>query len=214
MTLISCSTTKQIEHDLTKESDINNYFRGLVVYNTKTNKEIINFNGAKYFTPAFNTKLFTFYATYKTFKDSVTGFEYDIKQDSLIIRGTADPSFLYGFDESRSLDFLKSAEQNIYLINEDISDKIYGPGWAWDDYAYYYMPEKSLFPIYGNIVELNKTGNNISTIPKFFEGDVEVNNSQKYSRDFYTNTFYVNSNMDINKKIVTFKTSNQLVADL
>jgi len=214
LTLISCSTTKQIEHDLTKESDINNYFRGLVVYNTKTNKEIINFNGAKYFTPASNTKLFTFYAAYKTFKDSVTGFEYDIKQDSLIIRGTADPSFLYGFDESRSLDFLKSAEQNIYLINEDISDKIYGPGWAWDDYAYYYMPEKSLFPIYGNIVELNKTGNNISTIPKFFEGDVEVNNSQKYSRDFYTNTFYVNSNKDINKKFVTFKTSNQLVADL
>ncbi|MDH3321352.1 MAG: D-alanyl-D-alanine carboxypeptidase, partial [Flavobacteriaceae bacterium] len=59
--LVSCSTTKQLEHDLEQQSDINNYFRGFVVYDTKTNKEIINYNGAKYFTPASNTKLFTFY---------------------------------------------------------------------------------------------------------------------------------------------------------
>lgn len=214
LTMFSCSITKQIEHDLANQSDINNYFRGLVVYNTKTNKEIINFNGAKYFTPASNTKLFTFYSAYKTFKDSVTGFEYEIKKDSLIIRGTADPSFLYGFDESKSLDFLKSAEQNIYLINEDISEKIYGPGWAWDDYPYYYMPEKSLFPIYGNIVELNKKGNNISIKPKFFEGDIELNNSKKNVRDNFSNTFYINSDKDIHEKNIPFKTSNQLVADL
>ena len=214
LTLISCSTTKQIEQDLAKESEINNYFRGVVVYNTKTEKEIINYNGAKYFTPASNTKLFTFYSAYRTFKDSVTGFEYEIKKDSLIIKGTADPSFLYGFEESRSLDFLKSATQNIYLIDENISETGFGSGWAWDDYSYYYMPEKSLFPIYGNIVELNKTGNEVSIIPSFFTSDIEVNNSKKFVRDNFSNTFYVNSDKDINEKNIPFKTSNQLVADL
>ena len=38
---ISCSTTKKIEHELVNQSEINNYFRGLVVYNPKTNKELI-----------------------------------------------------------------------------------------------------------------------------------------------------------------------------
>ena len=62
-----------------------------MVFDPALNKELVNYNGEKYFTPASNTKLFTFYAAYKTFKDSVAGLHYYLNADSLVIRGTADP---------------------------------------------------------------------------------------------------------------------------
>ena len=214
ITLISCSTTKQIEHDLAKQSDVNNYFRGFVVYNTKTNKEIINYNGAKYFTPASNTKLFTFYSAYRTFKDSVTGFEYDILKDSLIIKGTADPSLLYGFEENKSLEFLKNSKQDIYLIDEDIDETPLGSGWAWDDYAYYYMPEKNQFPIHGNILNLSKSKDSITVIPNYFKKKICINDQISKRRDVNKNQFYIKSTSEVKERQIPFKTSNQLVADL
>lgn len=210
----SCSTTKKIEHELANQSEINNYFRGLVVYNPKTNKELINFNGNKYFTPASNTKLFTFYSAYRTFKDSVTGFKYVISNDSLIIKGTADPSFLYGFDQSRTLEFLKNKSQNIYIIDENIAESSYGLGWAWDDYPYYYMPEKNLFPIYGNIIKLSKKGDSISVLPQFFNKSTKINDRVKLRRDVDKNNFYVKSDIELDERQIPFKTSNQLIADL
>lgn len=211
---VSCSTTKQLEHDLEKQSDINNYFRGFVVYNTKTNKEIINYNGAKYFTPASNTKLFTFYTAYRTFKDSVAGFEYEILNDSLIIKGTADPSLLYGSKESRSMNFLNNAKQSIYLVDEVIAESPLGAGWSWDDYAYYYMPEKSLFPIYGNIINLSKSNDSIAVYPNFFKNSVKVTDERSQSRDVHSNVFYIASSSQVKDRAIPFKTSNQLVADL
>ncbi len=214
ITLISCSTTKQIEHDLAKQSGVNNYFRGFVVYNTKTNKEIINYNGAKYFTPASNTKLFTFYSAYRTFKDSVTGFEYNILKDSLIIKGTADPSLLYGFEENKSLEFLKNSKQDIYLIDEDIDETSLGSGWAWDDYAYYYMPEKNQFPIYGNILNLSKSKDSITVIPNYFKKKICIKDQISKRRDVNKNKFYIKSSTEVKERQIPFKTSNQLVADL
>ena len=214
ITLISCSTTKQIEHDLAKQSDVNNYFRGFVVYNTKTNKEIINYNGAKYFTPASNTKLFTFYSAYQTFKDSVTGFEYDILKDSIIIKGTADPSLLYGFKENKTIEFLKNTKQNVYLIDENIAETPFGSGWAWGDYAYYYMPEKNQFPIYGNILNLSKSKDSITVVPNFFKEKIYVKDQISKRRDVNRNKFYIKTSTEVKERQIPFKTSNQLVADL
>lgn len=212
--LIGCSTAKTIKKDLVKESQKNTFFKGLVVYNPKTDKVLINYNGNKYFTPASNTKLFTFYAAFRTFKDSVTGLEYINKKDSLIIKGTADPSFLYGFNDSKILDFLKSKSHNIYLVDENIAEAPYGPGWAWDDFSYYYMPEKSLFPMYGNIIKLSKKDNNISIKPDFFDKNVRINDSISISRDVFENNFYVSNATQVTDREIPFKTSNQLVADL
>ena len=211
--LTSCSTAKKVEKDLTKQSEINNYFRGFVVYNTKNHKEIVNYNGAKYFTPASNTKLFTFYSSYHTFKDSVVGIEYAKKGDSLIIKGTADPSFLYGFEESRTLDFLKNSNKKIYLLDEDIAEPPFGDGWSWDDYTYYYMPEKSLFPVYGNILTLTKD-TDLEVEPAYFKDSVEINNEKGSRRDYNANHFYVKSSDKFEERQIPFVTSNELVADL
>ncbi len=210
----SCSSTKKLGKEFTKKSKTNNYFRGLVVYSPETDKELININGNKYFTPASNTKLFTFYTAYRTFNDSVIGIKYNLKQDSLIIKGTADPSFLYGFEENKTLDFLKSKEQNVYLIDENIAESVYGSGWSWDDYAYYYMPEKNIFPIYGNLISLSKRENEISAMPSFFNKDIVILDNSSDRRAIHENKFYIHSNEAIDNRQIPFKTSSQLVADL
>ncbi len=212
--LLSCSVTKQIEHDLISQSEMNNYFRGFVVYNTKTQKEIINYNGAKYFTPASNTKLFTFYTALRTFKDSVTGIKYDLLQDSLIIKGAADPSFLYGFKNNRTIEFLRKAKQKIYLINIDIAEPVYGDGWSWDDYPYYYMPDKSIFPIYGNVLHLKKNKDSLFVNPNFFSKNIKIKNQINNRRDLEKNNFYVKNDEEFEDLNIPFKTSIQLVADI
>jgi serine-type D-Ala-D-Ala carboxypeptidase/endopeptidase (penicillin-binding protein 4) len=212
--VISCSTTKQLKKEIIDQSETNNYFRGIVVYNTKTAKEIINYNGDKYFTPASNTKLFTFYTAYRTFKDSVTGFEYETLSDSLIIKGTADPSFLYGFDENKSLDFLKKTTEGIYLVDENIGEPAYGDGWSWDDYMYYYMPEKNIFPIYGNLIEISKFNDSLTVVPEFFRKNINTNDQFNLIRDIDKNIFYIKNAIDSIERNIPFKTSNQLVADL
>ncbi|RUA12064.1 MAG: D-alanyl-D-alanine carboxypeptidase, partial [Flavobacteriia bacterium] len=209
--LSSCAAHK-IEKKLVKQGEENDYFRGLVVYNTKKGKEIINYNGNKYFTPASNTKLFTFYTAFRTLRDSVIGLQYARKKDSLIIKGTADPTFLYGFDNSKTLEFLKKQTGNIYLVDESIAEDSFGPGWAWDDYTYDYMPEKSLFPIYGNMVKINKTKNQISIVPGLFKDDIVVDATAEKRRDYDKNVFYVKPGEEIKDLLVPFKTSNQLLA--
>jgi D-alanyl-D-alanine carboxypeptidase/D-alanyl-D-alanine-endopeptidase (penicillin-binding protein 4) len=196
------------------ESELNNYFRGFVVYNTKTKKEIINYNGAKYFTPASNTKLFTFYTAYRTFKDSVTGFEYEIINDSLIIKGTADPTLLYGFEENRSLEFLKNSGKMVYLIDESIEELAFGDGWSWGDYGYSYMPEKSIFPIYGNLIEISRSKDSLEVIPNFFKKNIKIDDQLSLRRDKDENNFYIKGSGEIKERRIPFKTSNQLSADL
>jgi D-alanyl-D-alanine carboxypeptidase/D-alanyl-D-alanine-endopeptidase (penicillin-binding protein 4) len=212
--MTACSTTKKIEKNISEQNEKETFFRGLVVFDPALKKELVNYNGEKYFTPASNTKLFTFYAAYKTFKDSVAGLHYYLNADSLVIRGTADPSLLYGFEESKTLPFLRSVRQNIYVIDENIDEAVFGEGWAWDDYTYNYMVEKNLFPIYGNFVSINKTGQSVSSVPSFFTKQIEVNNQQQQRRNAADNTFFVKSGEDFKNREVPFRTSNQLVADL
>ena len=206
--------SRKIEKELKKSDQNNHYFRGLVVYDIKKDKERINYNGHKYFTPASNVKLFTFYTAYRTFKDSVTGLQYIRKNDSLIIRGTADPSLLYGFEGNQVIDFLANASGQIYLEDAQLDDDQFGSGWAWDDYMYDYQPEKSRFPVYGNLVSFSVVEDQIMVNPPLFKRFTATVQEKKAVRDFYENNFYIDITKLKNEKKVQFKTSNQLVADL
>jgi len=211
--IISCGTTHKIKRNFKNSYKEISYFKGFVLYNPKTKKEIINYNGEKYFTPASNTKLFTFYTAYKTLKDSVSSLAYHKTQDSLIIKGTADPSLLYGFDSSKIIDFLKNEADSIYLLDEYINEAPYGSGWAWDDYQYYYMPEKNLFPIYGNIVKFSIIDSLINVNPTYFKQKIKVLDSTAITRELSKNIFYIEKK-DKQENEVPFITSNLLVAKL
>lgn len=213
-TLISCGTTHKLKKNLKRDNNSKVYFKGFVLYNPKTDKEIINLNGSSYFTPASNTKLFTFYTAYKVLGDSIKSLEYYKTKDSLIIKGTADPTLLYyGKDSNSVINFLRNENTSIYLLDENIEDAIFGQGWSWDDYPYYYMPEKNLLPIYGNLATYNFENDTLQIQPNFLEKYVSIKDSINYSRDYEKNSFYLRTNSKRKYK-VPFKTSNELTAIL
>ncbi|NOR29089.1 MAG: D-alanyl-D-alanine carboxypeptidase [Lutibacter sp.] len=213
MFLNSCGTTHKIKRNFKRADKENSFFKGFVLYNPTTKKELINYNGFKYFTPASNTKLFTFYTAYKTLEDSIIGLEYYKTKDSILIKGTADPSLLYGLETSKIIDFLKKQTDSIYLIDDTINENSFGSGWAWDDYQYYYMPEKSLFPMYGNLVKHAVNDSLQKSVPSYFKQNTLVLDTVSTTREFTKNIFYIQKNSEkINT--VPFITSNQLVAKL
>ncbi|HET6528282.1 MAG TPA: D-alanyl-D-alanine carboxypeptidase [Balneolaceae bacterium] len=156
---------------------------GFALYDPVKDSMIYGQNEARYFTPASNTKLFTFYTGLKILPDSLPALEYVIRGDSLIIWGTGDPSFLHpDFGVDTVYNFLKNSNRTIYYSDSHFNDKRLGPGWAWDDYNYYYSTEKSPLPMYGNFVrfkvqeveveELAKTDEGFAVSPAYFRSTI------------------------------------------
>lgn len=207
---ISCSSIQRSFKNKEKE---HSHFKGFVLYDPVAKKELINHNGAKYFTPASNTKLFTFYTAYKALDDSLKSFEYTQVNDSLILRGTADPTLLYGFDSTKVVNFLTKDASKIYIVDATINEPKLGTGWSWDDYQYYYMPEKSLFPVYGNVVKYKVERGNLYAEPSILKNKIKVVDTIVNHRDYNTNQFYAKKSRKRNRT-VPFKTSTQTVAEI
>lgn len=147
---------------------------GFVLYDPVSRKTLISYRAANYFTPASNTKIFTFYTATQLLRDSVPALSYAIRHDSLILWGTGDPSFLYPqvYNDNRVYDFLKNAPQNLYFSSSNFQTEHLGPGWAWDDYYYNFSSERSPFPIFGNLAafDLRADGRWVVTPPVFSVG--------------------------------------------
>jgi D-alanyl-D-alanine carboxypeptidase/D-alanyl-D-alanine-endopeptidase (penicillin-binding protein 4) len=219
VTLLSCSVNSKLEKNFVKDQPDRNDFRGMVVYDLTREKELLNFNGNKYFIPASTVKLFTFFTAYSILPDLVCSLEYLQRGDSLLILGTADPSVLIS-EEDPVLEFLKARNENIFLVDRTIEDRKYGPGWSWDDYESSYMPERSLLPLYGNRVTMS-FDDSLQISPGFFREAVFVKDpdgkpSAKINsyRDLNRNRFYQGNLERGDQQSIPFITSNQLAADL
>jgi len=164
----ACASSNSFKRQLISAEEKFNEHIGFVLYDPGSGKTLIEFNSARYFTPASNTKIFTFYTALQILGDSVPALKYTISNDSLIFWGTGDPSFLYKqtFTDSRVYDFLRSAPQNLFFSNTNFQTEHFGPGWAWDDYRDTYSAERSPFPLFGNLMELTEKPNRQwATIP-------------------------------------------------
>lgn len=159
-------------------------FTGFMLYDPQTDSILFQRNADKYFTPASNTKLFTFFAAIKALPDSLPALDYVVLGDSLIFWGTGDPSFLHpDFADSTVFNFLKKSEYELYYSDNHYEDELLGPGWAWGDYQYYYSTEKSPFPMYGNVAEVEiqevsqlkiaETEGGYSIKPEYFRTQIE-----------------------------------------
>ncbi|MGI9542229.1 MAG: D-alanyl-D-alanine carboxypeptidase/D-alanyl-D-alanine-endopeptidase [Cyclobacteriaceae bacterium] len=172
----SCKTAQpgsyQDIHNRLDASEIfSQNFTGFSLYDPESQKVIIDHNSEKYFTPASNTKLFTFYAGLKILGDSISAFKYVIRDDSLFFWGTGDPSFLHpDYEQQLAFKFLSKRTEKLFLYQDHFATEHFGPGWAWDDYNEYYSTEKAPFPIYGNMVRfmLNDHGQPPKLSPEYF----------------------------------------------
>ncbi len=182
-------------------------FTGFILYDPQADRAIYTQNEKRYFTPASNTKLFTFYAGLKLLPDELPALKYVERGDSLIFWGTGDPSFLRSdLDDSTAFSFLKNTSKNLYYSDSHYRDRGLGPGWAWSDYQYSYSAEKSPFPMYGNMVrfklkevttttiETDSSGPEVS--PAYFRSYIEKVSKKENAKDrpllfrgFSNNTF-------------------------
>lgn len=156
---VSCIGTKTrgLQKSFTQSEIFSRGFTGFVLFDPLKQETLYSRNGDRYFIPASNTKLFTFYAAQKILGDSVAALKYIEQGDSLIFWGTGDPSFLHpDLNNTVAYNFLKESPKQLFYANNLHEVVAFGSGWAWDWYNYYYATERSAFPLYGNAIRLKK----------------------------------------------------------
>lgn len=182
--LQSCSVSKQIHkqaHEiLLQDSVIHTGHIGISIYEPATNRYLYNYNADKYFVPASNVKLFTLYAAMKYLGDSLVGLRYREQNGTTIIYPNADPTFLHpSFPVQSIFGFLKSKKQ-IDFCTQYYTENL-GKGWAWDDYNEPYMTERNEFPMYGNLLRMDKQKDSVRGVPKIIKPSIDPLSKQYYS---------------------------------
>ncbi|MBK6814989.1 MAG: D-alanyl-D-alanine carboxypeptidase [Saprospiraceae bacterium] len=201
----------------------NNHFTGFSLYDPVIHKTLYAYNDQKYFTPASNTKILTFYTALSFLPDPLPAFKYMIHGDSLIIKGMGDPTLLHPlWPQHPGLSFIINSDKRVFIVTDALQDEAMGDGWAWDDYSYYYQAEKSALPMYGNLIriEYDSLAQSHKVFPAYFQGTWSNLTGKSSSNPYYRmqndNDFRIN----VNRKTLTyipFKTDaatiNNLLSD-
>lgn len=189
----SCKST-YITRNISKKIDAPFYdtqFTGLLVYNPQTKDTLFSYNADKYFTPASNTKIFTLYAALKCLPPQVPAFKYEVEQDTITIQGIGNPTFLHPFFNDSTALKMASNYKKVNVICDNLQDDKFGPGWAWEDYDTYFSPERSSFPMYGNVVTISNP-DILKSTPEFLKDNIKFSEASK-RRNYNDNIFYYNS---------------------
>jgi serine-type D-Ala-D-Ala carboxypeptidase/endopeptidase (penicillin-binding protein 4) len=195
---------------------------GFMLYDLTEKKELFSFQSDRYFTPASNTKIFTFYTSLVVLGDSVPGLRYIENGDSLIFAGTGDPSFLYEniYNPGKTFLFLSTSNKKLYLADGNFFTEAIGPGWSVDDLPFTYSSERSALPVYGNYFTLTQTDRTIKTMPRYFSFNITVKDSVekvRMDREFGSNTISLYPDRQLmpkNKWQTPFVTSSELTTRL
>jgi serine-type D-Ala-D-Ala carboxypeptidase/endopeptidase (penicillin-binding protein 4) len=159
---------KQATTLLLRDSAVSTGQIGVCIYEPATNKYWYRYDATKYFIPASNTKLFTLYAGMKYLGDSLVGARVSIDDNNHYILPSGDPTFLNAeFKRQPLFDYLNQLPKNSYvgIINNFWKEEALGNGWAWNDYTESYMAERSMMPLYGNLLKFAFIGDTLKSIP-------------------------------------------------
>jgi len=227
MTVFSCSPTRKLQKSLPlqieKSPIFSQSFTGFALLDPENGKFIYEYQSDKYFTPASNTKIFTLYACLQILEERPAVLRYEESEDSLFFWGTGNPTLLHPTLEVENpvIDFLGKANKQLFFSSDNFEDKHFGPGWAWDDYPYYFQPEKSPIPIYGNVITLERDtiDEGVKIYPDFFESnftlDQEIPNGRPIIiREERQNKFSLNKDIyagDYFRKEIPFIYSDSLL---
>lgn len=218
----SCKISKNISHEkldklesIISESKIfDNSFTGFMLFDLKNRKEVISHNSNKYFTPASNTKIFTFYTAINILGDSMPALKYCIKGDSLIFWGTGNPN-LMNIDlpaDSTIINFLRERKEELFYCDNNFADERYGDGWAWNDHMYSYQLDKSPLPVYGNIINIKFTSDSTFVYPDIFiENITFIADSFINTRSFDNNDFVIGKYRSGDLLKVPLRTDSEMI---
>ncbi|HLZ17802.1 MAG TPA: D-alanyl-D-alanine carboxypeptidase [Cyclobacteriaceae bacterium] len=220
--LTCCSPGNFIKKEIVRGENALQQHVGFYLADLSTDKVLIDHHGAKYFTPASNTKIFTLYTCLRLLGDSVSSLKYFQSGDSLIFQGLGDPSFLYKpvFDNGRVYKFLKGQPARLFFSGQNFKTESLGPGWAWDDYNYDYSAERSPFPLFGNLISVvHPNDSSFQFAPQRFSSDFhlspEVHTDEEIIRGIDSNELtHFNGKRKSTSFIIPFRTSSDLTTDL
>lgn len=227
----SCSGTKKskssgpLSYDQMIETSptFERAYTGFMLFDPNEGKVLYEKNAKRYFTPASNTKIFTLYTALQILGDSIPGIRYIEKGDSLIFWGTGDPSLRNpNLSENNILiNFLKNTDKQLFFDPSNFEDTRYGAGWSWDDYYYYFQPEKSPLPYHGNVIKVKKDADDpyFRVEPGYFSSSFSANEkiqSRYLKRVQDYNLFEYNPGIQSKKydNEHPFLTSNELLITL
>lgn len=226
MTLSACSVhqrmARQVNKQFKESTIVSQYHVGFALYDPADKQLIYGKNADTYFTPASNTKLFTFYAGLKMVPDSLPSLRYVERGDSLIFWGTGDPSLLHtGLKNVKALEFLKNSGKKLFFAPGRYSGNFYGNGWAWDDYNDYYQAEIDELPLMDNMLLVESQAGKLRISPAALRSCVSLDTANQATafrvvRDFNRNAFkYPNTAVPATySQQVPFKTSTALTINL
>jgi D-alanyl-D-alanine carboxypeptidase/D-alanyl-D-alanine-endopeptidase (penicillin-binding protein 4) len=202
---------------------VKDHFTGFALYDMDAKKMIYELNSDKYFTPASNTKLFTFYTCLKMLGDSIPALKYVTQNDSLIFWGTGDPAFLHtDLKGVKGYDLLKKSNKKLFFSQGQYQNDFFGNGWAWNDYNDDYQAEITELPIENNAALLFADKNSALQItPSYLSQYLKCDSNYKpavykVQREFLNNTFVypaMNIPADYHQE-VPWKTSTTLALAL
>ena len=193
MLLSACGSSKNspkasTANDFLNAEWIKNHFMGLLVIDPITKDTLQSINAQKYFTPASTTKIFTLYTAQKLLPERIPTLKYLSQNDTLYFEGAGDPTQLHSyFQDSTAIHFLNEHDNLVWNPKNYIGSLI-GPGWAWEDYEYYYQVERGALPLYGNVVNIHRT-DSLEVLPEFFKQNI-IDLDYSLNREIESNTFY------------------------
>ena len=215
--LNSCASTgksaiRKVSRNALTKAFYQNQFTGIMVLDPEKKDTLLSRNSDKYFTPASNTKIFTFYTALQFLPEKVPVANYTYHGDTLLISGTGDPTQFHPyFQDSTLYDFLKMHNGPVALNHPYFEDDPLGPGWAWDDYDQYYSAERSALPLYGNVITIAK-GDSLRLQPTIFQDQVIVASFSK-KRSQESNVFFYDPDRTDTLE-VPFRTDSTLTRSL
>ena len=189
----ACSV-RQAQKTLLQDPALKGAHVGIAVYNVSKEKWVDKHLSDLYYTPASNTKILSCYLGMRYLGDSIPGWKMAQNNDSLFLMPLGDPTFLHpDFSYQPIADLIRQTKKQVVLCLPEKSDVFasYGKGWAWDDYAEDYQPERNRFNIYGNVLTISNTPSGIQIQPSILiKNQLPVNNYTAWTRDKLSNHFF------------------------
>jgi D-alanyl-D-alanine carboxypeptidase/D-alanyl-D-alanine-endopeptidase (penicillin-binding protein 4) len=213
---------KKVDRQFKASPVADQYHLGFALYDPADQHLIYGRNEDTYYTPASNTKLFTFYAGLKMIPDSIPSLRYVVQGDSLIFWGTGDPSFLQTeLKGLKAYEFLKNSGKKLFFAPGRYSGNFYGKGWSWDDYNDYYQAEINELPVIDNLLRFQNQQNKLVVSPATLNNCVVLDSANRSGEFLVTRAFDQNLFKYPNVPVpasydqkVPYKTSTNLTLNL
>ncbi|MEN9349235.1 MAG: hypothetical protein RL372_213 [Bacteroidota bacterium] len=214
----ACSVQQQLQKaankNILESGNLAGAHIGIHVFDPASNASLFSYQSNKYFVPASNTKIVTCFAALKYLGDSVAAAQVISTDSGMHVYASGDPTFLQPEYATHPLLNVLKNTKHIYLHTPSFTAKPFGQGWSWDDYDASYMPSRSAFPIYGNVVRYAKNAGQLTVTPSFFKDSTKginatISKGFGVTRQMASNQFLVQPTAGNNiLEEIPYRTSN------